>query len=814
MLTAVEARQNPFGDMVIHQEARDIETAILKAVRIGLYNVLVNNCTPMTYHTSNVLEVATLDSVNSTLIVPNHGLTTGDIVTLITSNGLPSPLLTDTFYYVIYQDLNTIKLALTRTDALSLNPINITFGNSVSNIVLNEQGTGYFYAPSVTFVGGNATTSATATSILGYYGGVAKISVSDPGNGYTDVPSAEIISVGSSAISGTVTFLTVAAIINNGGSNYRVGDVLTVTGGTGISTTITVSSINTNGTILTCMIVNPGAYISLPTLVNVTTTVSPVGGTGATVNLNIGIKSIAVATGGLNYQAAPLISISGGGGSGATAQAQVSAGSVYNIIITAYGSGYTNSPTIDISSGNGAVAQVVLQPTGLESANIIFNDGTLYTIPPTVDIIANGSGATIGTVYMQIVKACLVNPGSNYQIGDVLLISGGGGLSNASITVLSVGQIGQIVTYTLISSGQYTSLPELSYNLVNGGSGRSAAFELFAGLLSITLVSGGSGYTSPPVVIVENGNAEVFALTSNAIVSNLIVTHAGYNFSTVANIVIDSGHGATAYANLLPTQVANVSIIDSGTGYNYATVIIDGNATATATISGGNLTDIVLDSGGSGYTNVPNVTIIGDGTNATAYATLVPSLLGNIVITNNGVNYTSVPNITVGSNTVILGSLQVTGVSSIIMIDSGSGYTSVPTVEIIPNINQLGSVISPTTIVSIGYSVTGITITNSGNNYQTVPSIVISPPNVIGSVQATATATIGYGSGPFSISKYTSSYDYFAAWQGTSISDAALIRPYQDQMNTVINYFTNLGYTINRQINTNTNNTLQWSVMW
>jgi hypothetical protein len=64
------------------------------------------------------------------------------------------------------------------------------------------------------------------------------------------------------------------------------------------------------------------------------------------------------------------------------------------------------------------------------------------------------------------------------------------------------------------------------------------------------------------------------------------------------------------------------------------------------------------------------------------------------------------------------------------------------------------------------------------------------------------------------ISLYPASKDYYAAWKGTTISNDLLTRPYVDRMDTVIAYFTDLGYVINRQTNPATGNTIQWSVKW
>jgi hypothetical protein len=79
---------------------------------------------------------------------------------------------------------------------------------------------------------------------------------------------------------------------------------------------------------------------------------------------------------------------------------------------------------------------------------------------------------------------------------------------------------------------------------------------------------------------------------------------------------------------------------------------------------------------------------------------------------------------------------------------------------------------------------------------------------------ATATATVGYGMGTMQVLPYPASYDYFQVWQGGNALDPNQTRPYADQMGTIINYFTNLGYTIQQQTNPKTNRTFQWNVQW
>ncbi|ENN91152.1 phage tail sheath protein FI [Bartonella bovis 91-4] len=68
--------------------------------------------------------------------------------------------------------------------------------------------------------------------------------------------------------------------------------------------------------------------------------------------------------------------------------------------------------------------------------------------------------------------------------------------------------------------------------------------------------------------------------------------------------------------------VDRIIITNKGSGYTKATVKIEGNAKATASVSNGEVRNITVDESGSGYERVPRVTIEGDGEGATATATI------------------------------------------------------------------------------------------------------------------------------------------------------------------------------------------------
>lgn len=56
---------------------------------------------------------------------------------------------------------------------------------------------------------------------------------------------------------------------------------------------------------------------------------------------------------------------------------------------------------------------------------------------------------------------------------------------------------------------------------------------------------------------------------------------------------------------------------------------------------------------------------------------------------------------------------------------------------------------------------------------------------------------------------YALAVEYYNAWQGTTDDRQKIL-----QMNKVIQYFTDLGYTIERQTNITSQTTFQWVVAW
>ena len=183
---------------------------------------------------------------------------------------------------------------------------------------------------------------------------------------------------------------------------------------------------------------------------------------------------------------------------------------------------------------------------------------------------------------------------------------------------------------------------------------------------------------------------------------------------------------------------------------------------------------------------------------------------------------------------------EVNAIMKQIITDAGNGLyeTTVSDgttmTESTPQITITGSVSNPTITGTPTLIIAGSTITlgTSGTNLNSItadvndaiiPGLVAGKDNVNFRVFYTAPAstawqvTIGAGTANTDLgltagttsATNPSSVDYFSVWQSVTNDRAKT-----DQMNQVISYFENLGYTISRLTNTATNKTFKWVISY
>lgn len=154
------------------------------------------------------------------------------------------------------------------------------------------------------------------------------------------------------------------------------------------------------------------------------------------------------------------------------------------------------------------------------------------------------------------------------------------------------------------------------------------------------------------------------------------------------------------------TNIDSISVLNGGTGYTTASVIISApnvaadpnnnslQATATAVISSGSIVDIVMTEKGKGYTNITDAyntgvtaTIVGDGTGAVLQVNLKSgeynTAVGSASLATNltgqyltAIGYGAGSAITSGDYNVVIGAnngLSINGLSNRIIISDGQG---------------------------------------------------------------------------------------------------------------------------------------------
>jgi hypothetical protein len=187
-------------------------------------------------------------------------------------------------------------------------------------------------------------------------------------------------------------------------------------------------------------------------------------------------------------------------------------------------------------------------------------------------------------------------------------------------------------------------------------------------ITAINLVSGGSGYTTPPSVIIPDPGA--------------------------------NGYPARAIANISGGAITSFTILDQGAGYSSTPSV-----QITREVSG-----MVATDAGSGYTSVPEIVFNGGGAYTSPPTVTFRGGLGS------GATATATVTNTSGSNRV----------TAINITNGGSGYSSTtpPTIAFVSSVSGSGA--AATATINANGELTGITITNQGSNYN-----IANPPTVI-----------------------------------------------------------------------------------
>jgi len=180
-------------------------------------------------------------------------------------------------------------------------------------------------------------------------------------------------------------------------------------------------------------------------------------------------------------------------------------------------------------------------------------------------------------------------------------------------------------------------------------------------------------------------------------------------FITTLNLV-GTGRTATASAQLSPVisgkgYIRSVTVLNDGTGYTSTPTVfistsrdgagVNASAVAITTSIGGvhSIKEIILTNAGAGYSQAPDINIVGGGGSGAIATCTINSLSRGVIqstITDEGTGYTTIPQVTVSSPAGIGGktakavatinnNAQVSGIR---IVDPGQGYVNPPDVTI------------------------------------------------------------------------------------------------------------------------------------
>jgi FtsP/CotA-like multicopper oxidase with cupredoxin domain len=436
-------------------------------------------------------------------------------------------------------------------------------------------------------------------------------------------------------------------------------DIVENAGGTGSGAAAT-ATVDANGTVTGITLTSPGSGYTAATPPQVQITGA---GSGASANATVAasgsVTSIAVNTPGSGYTA-PTVTIGGGGGSGTL----VNVGN--QLIARTYATDYATAPGVlapvfvivpTTMPANGTVQSIeyfnqattgsspnnsagnlfhayILHPTGVANQYTVLWDSGVQTVPTTAD--------PVGVVETIAVPNVAVTTGDVIAFyGQGIPLDDAGGADILSYPAPSAPSQGSLIT---VAAGD-PNYPVLSTT-------RTYSFG--------ATVRDASG-----AVPLTAATATAYGSVDKAAFEASLVPGFGYTMPTIDFDMPDGPNGVQAKAHVASTALGDP---------------VDGLDPTT-----GQITAIVLDEPGSGYSKAPNV-VIRDGT------------LQDPLIGGSGASATATLNIT-----------------SIVVDTPGDGYVSAPTVAII---DSTGSGASATATVSAG-AITAINLTAGGSGYIT-----------------------------------------------------------------------------------------------
>lgn len=366
---------------------------------------------------------------------------------------------------------------------------------------------------------------------------------------------------------------------------------------------------------------------------------------GSGTNSIVKLISATATTGTSSQITAPGLNIQTPSGSGANFQAVV-VGSVTEINITAAGGGYTATPNIVFSA----------PPTPPVGSPITPLTATGYAVRNTINNTISG--------------IVITNPGLGYSTPPLITIDPPP--INPSISITRLTSSGTTATCTTLNPHGFTSGNEVTIAGASPSGYNGTYIVSVTGSNTFTYgLNASVGYDVAVTSITSVGTTATVTTTINHGFSNgqsVLITGAvptEYN----GQVTISTAGPATntftytVQSGLLSPATGTISVFSRpATGTMTCALKAGSQAVATANITTSFLSHFTLISGGSGYTEAPQVKITGgNGSGATANATVSAGVVTSLNLITSGTGYTSVPTVTISPSTGVFISFTSTG---------------------------------------------------------------------------------------------------------------------------------------------------------
>lgn len=336
----------------------------------------------------------------------------------------------------------------------------------------------------------------------------------------------------------------------------------------------------------------------------------------------------------------------------------------------------TGSHTIDVRANIEKGSSRTVQLSVQQAADLMIFDPQVG-----VNIAVSGTPNSAGLITIGPGSATVVNDPAFQALTNVT-----GGASNVPVAKFKLHAYGEDVKVNtvqitpLVAAGTSTGGATATANLTTGG------------VSSVTVVSGGSGYTVAPTVTYSSPQIQATA-TANATATVATMTNVGSGYIVTPTVTVATGTSncttnPTATATVTNFTVSSIALaggVGCTTGAVTLTVAAPTGVTASqpgntgVTISGGGSVTAIAapTTSGSGYAAAPTVTVAGPGATFTSLDDVTLYFNGSQVGTQQDWTGTGTLTYTLGSQMIIAAGADATlEVRANIRTPAGANYTS------------------------------------------------------------------------------------------------------------------------------------------